>query len=181
MLTIESVKDCKFDNIERSSITMVVKFKEFSDFIPFGAYPNDCEEHGRLLYNNALNGLYGEVAEYVKPFIPLDIQKKIKKEQLKKDRDIEAYKAVYTLDRNWDTNEASQTALISAINLAKLGLALPPYWRDADNDNMPITDISQLITILNSISSQIETAHINYWNKLKLVEEATTSEELELI
>lgn len=36
-------------------------------WIPFTASPNDCEEHGRELFEQAEAGEFGEVAAYVEP------------------------------------------------------------------------------------------------------------------
>ena len=36
-------------------------------WIPFTASPDDVEEHGRVLYEKAVSGEFGDIAEYVPP------------------------------------------------------------------------------------------------------------------
>lgn len=38
--------------------------------IPFTASKDDIEEYGRVIYNSAINGEYGDIAPYVEPEIP---------------------------------------------------------------------------------------------------------------
>ena len=59
------VKNMVYANEENSLITCDVKFELLDDFIPFTASPDDSEPHGRDIYNECLNGKYGEVSEYV--------------------------------------------------------------------------------------------------------------------
>lgn len=43
------------------SIDMMVKFNGFDEEILFTASDLDPEEYGRILYQNAINGEYGEI------------------------------------------------------------------------------------------------------------------------
>jgi hypothetical protein len=70
MLTIEYVKNCKYDNAEQTAIEMIVKFEEFNEELPFLATSYDTVPHGIELYNSAKAGLYGVIAEYVPPPAP---------------------------------------------------------------------------------------------------------------
>lgn len=43
---------------EDGSINLMVKFKEFDTEVPFTASASDPAPHGKMLYENALNGEY---------------------------------------------------------------------------------------------------------------------------
>lgn len=49
------------------SITMNVLFKHIGIVIPFAAHPSDEFEHGRWLYEEAMKGTFGEIAEWDRP------------------------------------------------------------------------------------------------------------------
>lgn len=49
------------------SITMDVLFAHVGVVVPFAAHPDDEFEHGRWLYEEALKGAFGEVAEWDRP------------------------------------------------------------------------------------------------------------------
>ncbi len=44
-------------------LTLTLKTPQGKVKVPFSAVPNDSEEHGRILYQNANDGLYGPVQE----------------------------------------------------------------------------------------------------------------------
>jgi hypothetical protein len=52
---------------EHTCIDLYVTFSHYPNEIPFTAHPNDCEEHGRVIFQRALAGEFGEIAEYVPP------------------------------------------------------------------------------------------------------------------
>lgn len=64
-MQIEYAKDPKWVDLECSKIDLTVKFKEFSIELPFTASPDDCEEHGKLLFEKAINEEFGKITEYV--------------------------------------------------------------------------------------------------------------------
>lgn len=67
MITIQYAKDPVYADQEGTCVSLVVKFEEFADEMPFGATPYDPEPYGRELYNNAIAGVYGPIAPYVPP------------------------------------------------------------------------------------------------------------------
>jgi len=70
MLTIEYAKDPVWSNTENTFITLVVKFKEFSEEMPFGASPLDPMPYGVELFNRAKAEEFGEVAAFIPPTLP---------------------------------------------------------------------------------------------------------------
>lgn len=42
-------------------------------WIPFTASQNDVEEYGRLIYEDAINGKYGDIEPYIEPLLPEQI------------------------------------------------------------------------------------------------------------
>lgn len=74
MLTIENAHSPKFTNSEKSQIDLMVKFFEFHDELPFTASKNSNDSYSLELFNNAVNGSYGEIANFI-PSIIYEIPK----------------------------------------------------------------------------------------------------------
>lgn len=53
-------------NAQHDAVNMVVNFVDLGE-LPFLASPLDCEDHGRILFNEAVEGTFGAIAEYVAP------------------------------------------------------------------------------------------------------------------
>lgn len=76
MLTILDAKNPVYSD---AGVNMEVLFSEIGEWIPFHATEHDTEEHGRELYQRAIDGEFGVVAPYVEPIkteeeLILDIQ-----------------------------------------------------------------------------------------------------------
>ena len=72
-----NVKNLKWANKEHTAIDLECNFSHLKDeAVPFTASPNDTEQHGRDLFQKAVNGEFGEIAEYVKPIIILTYEEK---------------------------------------------------------------------------------------------------------
>lgn len=69
MLTVDYAKDPIYTDAEGTCIHLMVKFTMSDGVVPFCAMVNDPEPHGRELFANAKNGMYGEV----KPFFVDDV------------------------------------------------------------------------------------------------------------
>jgi hypothetical protein len=70
MFTLEYAKNPVYENEQGTFISLVIKWKEFNEEMPFGASPDDVESHGRELFARAKAGEFGEVAPYVAPIKP---------------------------------------------------------------------------------------------------------------
>jgi hypothetical protein len=66
MFTIEYALNPVYTK-ENAGINLKVKFKEFTEEMPFHATSNDPHDHGKELYERALNGEFGEIQPYVAP------------------------------------------------------------------------------------------------------------------
>lgn len=66
-MNIEYAKNPKWIDEEHSKIDLTVKFEKFNTELPFTASADDIEEHGRVLFDLANSGEFGEIAEYVPP------------------------------------------------------------------------------------------------------------------
>lgn len=62
--TVQSVKHPIYVTPTGKHIHMIVKFAEFPEEFPFVAWEDDPEEHGRFLYNEAINGVYGPIVPF---------------------------------------------------------------------------------------------------------------------
>lgn len=66
--TINSVRNPIWVNYAQTLIDVEVDFDELDEeYVPFTASANDVEPHGILIYNNAIAGLYGPIADFVPP------------------------------------------------------------------------------------------------------------------
>jgi hypothetical protein len=65
--TIESVKDLKWVNTEKTIFDCIVKFNTFNEEIPFTVNPDDFYQHSIDLWEKANAGEYGTIADYVPP------------------------------------------------------------------------------------------------------------------
>lgn len=66
--TINSARNPKWADYAQTRVDMEVQFVELGDqYVPFAAVADDCEPHGREIFNNALNGDYGVIASYTPP------------------------------------------------------------------------------------------------------------------
>lgn len=67
MLTIQSAHSPVYSSEDNSTIALKVKFLEFDGELPFGASPKDDMPYGVELYQRALTGEFGAIAEFVPP------------------------------------------------------------------------------------------------------------------
>lgn len=63
------VKNLKWANEEHTIINCDVDFDDLKEeFVPFSATDYDMYEHTKEIFNKAINGDFGEIAEYIKPY-----------------------------------------------------------------------------------------------------------------
>ena len=65
MLTFESAHSPAYASEDGSCISLMVKFAEFNEELPFGATNHDPHEHGRNIYERAIAGEFGDIAPFV--------------------------------------------------------------------------------------------------------------------
>jgi hypothetical protein len=65
MLTFESAHSPAYAAEDGSCISLMVKFAEFNEELPFGATNHDPHEHGRNIYERAVDGEFGPIAAFV--------------------------------------------------------------------------------------------------------------------
>jgi hypothetical protein len=70
MFTLQYAKDPVWNDAEGTNISLIVKWEEFIEEMPFSATSYDPEPWGVDLYNRAKAGEFGEVAPYVAPIQP---------------------------------------------------------------------------------------------------------------
>jgi len=64
---------------------------------------------------------------------------------------------------------------------AQAGLPLPTEWRDADNSNMSISTLADLLAIAGAIGAQTQAAYAWSWATKAAIDTATTTAELAAI
>lgn len=103
-----------------------------------------------------------------------------KKRQIEIDRDVANIQDVVALGTTWQADARSQLLLSSAITLATAGLPLPTAWRDALNNDVTITDITQLLAIAGAMAVQTQTAYHTSWSRKLAVDNALTPTDVDL-
>lgn len=61
------IKNPVFSTENKSTIDLTCNIKGVGNNLVFTASAGDCEEHGYQLYQNAINGDYGEIGPYAEP------------------------------------------------------------------------------------------------------------------
>ena len=107
--------------------------------------------------------------------------KAAKKAEIEQWRDAACYENVTALNREWQADARSQDLLNKAISLAGMGLPLPEVWRDADNNDMAVSSINELLVIAGAMALQTQTAYGISWTLKAQVDAATTTEEIEAV
>jgi len=114
-------------------------------------------------------------------FFDLSAKKAAKYAQIERDRDTAATANVVVFGRPWTADTRSQILLGQAITLANAGLPLPPGWRDANDEVMPITSINDLLAIAGAIAEQVQYAYAQSWARKDALAAATTPEEVDAV
>lgn len=68
-LTFEYAKNPVYADESGESISLIVKFAEFDQELPFGATSHDPMPHGVEIYKRAKAGEFGEIAPFVDPML----------------------------------------------------------------------------------------------------------------
>lgn len=66
-MQLEYAKNPVWANAEQTVIDLTIKWDGINEEYPFTASPTDVEAHGRAIFEAAVAGQFGEVAEYVAP------------------------------------------------------------------------------------------------------------------
>ena len=101
--------------------------------------------------------------------------------QITRDRDAACVADVTVLGHPWQADIRSQQMLASAILLAQAGVYTPTVWRDADNNNMPISSVAQLVSIAGAMAAQTQAAYAASWARKSALEAATTIADVEAV
>jgi len=113
--------------------------------------------------------------------ILLPIAKLKKYNEINNQRDAQITQNVTVFNRPWQADERSQDLLTKTITMIQFGIPLPPSWRDANNDSMPLSSVTQLVQIAGAIAYNTQVAYNTSWARKAALEAATTVEEVEVI
>lgn len=129
-------------------------------------------------------GLTGATVEIVADdyeLISLEDAKLAKKSQIERDRDEAIAQPVFVHGRYWQARSADVDNLSQELLTVQAGVPMSPVWRDASNNNMTLTNISQLVEIASAMKAQKLLAYQNSWIRKASVDAATTIEEVNAI
>lgn len=145
MLTIQSAHAPRWDNAEKTSLTLLVTFKEHADNIgevPFTACADDTSEHGAALYAGAVAGKFGDIRDFVPPVVTGAIRHELWKVQ--RDQAVSSMVVTTFSGLAFDGDEQSQgrmsRTIVSLMHQPK-GTAV--RWVMADN-SIAMVDIDDL-------------------------------------
>lgn len=108
----------------------------------------------------------------------MDYAKRVKLAEIESARDAACCVNVTALGRTWQADKRSQELLGQAIALAGAGLPLPSVWRDADNGDMTVTALADLLAIAGAMATQTQAAYAASWARKAVVAAATTLDEV---
>lgn len=111
----------------------------------------------------------------------LESIKAAKLKRITADRDAACFADVQAFGRPWQADSRSQQMLASAILLAQAGVYTPTVWRDANNADMAIINVGQLVAIAGAMAAQTQAAYAASWARKAALEAATTIEEVESV
>lgn len=81
-MNVVYANNARWSNRSHTTIDLIVRFEEIGEEIPFTASPNDCEEHGRVIFARATAGEFGPVAQFQPViFTPKQVSDAIKVER----------------------------------------------------------------------------------------------------
>ena len=83
--------------------------------------------------------------------------------QIERERDASCVANVIANGRTWQADQRSQALLGQAITLAGAGLPLPTVWRDADNQDIPVASLADLLAIAGAIADHVQAAYSASW------------------
>ena len=66
-MQLQYAKHPQWSDMGHTGINVLIRWDEWDADLPFTATANDPEAHGQQIYQNALAGVYGEIAEFVPP------------------------------------------------------------------------------------------------------------------
>lgn len=100
----------RWANLEHTVINVTIGTDLYGD-IPFSATSNDVEEYGRMIFNAASSGVFGEVGEFVAP--PIDYAAKAESERTRLADDAERITADWRTELKLDViSDADKESLI---------------------------------------------------------------------
>lgn len=65
MLTVVSAHSPVYSAEDQQGVSLMVKFEEFNEELPFTATSHDPMSYGVELYNRAISGEFGPIADFV--------------------------------------------------------------------------------------------------------------------
>ena len=82
-LNLKYANNPKWVDEAHTSIELIVRFEELDEDLPFHATPNDTEEHGRVIFERAKKGEFGEILEWIPPTLEeLEYQARLQRNSL---------------------------------------------------------------------------------------------------
>lgn len=69
-MNLQYAKNPVWADAEHTMIDLVIKWDQIDVELPFTASPTDVEAHGRAIYEAALGGQFGPIAEFPAPEEP---------------------------------------------------------------------------------------------------------------
>lgn len=116
------VKNPQWANPEKTAINCEVNFSHIAEeFVPFTATPDDFYAHGREIYDLALSGQIGEIADYQPPPEPTEEQKAFLIRQ-NRDNALKELDAIVSNPLRWNSYSDTQKSQVAQYRQALLDI-----------------------------------------------------------
>lgn len=99
--------------------------------------------------------------------------------QIEQDRDAAIAATVTVHDRPWQASKIDVDNLSQELLTVQAGVPMSPIWRDADNSDMVLTDVAQLVVIAAAMKMQKLLAYQTSWTRKAAVNAATTNADVD--
>lgn len=149
-------------------------------WIPFTASPEDSEEYGRTIYQEAIEGKLGVVAAYIAPVLTLAEVKAIKSNEIREAYSLDSVKPVLHNTINWHGGFESAQKLDSAKRLSEsAGLTTVTFY-DVTNRAHVLT-MEQAQSVIAAVAVDYQTKLAEKQSLMVAIDEATTISDVNLI
>lgn len=108
----------------------------------------------------------------------IEAARKVKLDIIVKERNVECESTISAHGRPWQADKRSTELLNNAITMASVGGMLPPVWRDANNSDMQITSLADLVAIATSIQQNVQLAYTRSWARKMVLQQASSLEDI---
>lgn len=138
-MIITALKNARY--LQNGAIECEIQIEGMEQIIPYTSTPEDTSSFGASVWQDLIDGKYGDIEPYVITPEIINTAIQMKQAEISRWRDRqESSNIIFELDgHRWDGGKASQERLAPVVAAANAGM-LPEgfFWTDADNHDIPV-------------------------------------------